>query len=127
MITNRYSMGVLVFAICLCCSCKERKHQNLVLSKYEFNFGIVKHGDICSDCVTLYNTGNMDLHIKRVNGDCRCTTLAIDRRTIVPGDSTKLHFSLDTKEKEGDIENFIIIEANTDSVVHYVRLLATIK
>ena len=49
------------------------------------------------------------------------------RRIIVPGDSTVLHFSLDTKEKIGKIENYIIIEANTDSVVHYVRLLATVE
>lgn len=121
-------IGIIVFFMCIVySSCTKNKQKSLVLSKYECNFGKVRHGVLCADFVKLYNKGKKDIRVSRVGGDCGCTTVLIDKRIIVPGDSTVLHFSLDTKEKIGKIENYIIIEANTDSVVHYVRLLATVE
>ena len=93
----------------------------------EFEYGKVRKGTICTGSVVLYNKSKKDIHIQRVNGDCGCTYVVIDKRKITPGDSTILHFSLDTKNKKDEIENFIIIEANTDTIVHYVRLLATVE
>ena len=36
-------------------SCTKNKQKSLVLSKYECNFGKVRHGVLCADFVKLYN------------------------------------------------------------------------
>ena len=118
---------VVAFFCIVSSSCENDTRHSLVLSKYEFEYGKVRKGTICTGSVVLYNKSKKDIHIQRVNGDCGCTYVVIDKRKITPGDSTILHFSLDTKNKKDEIENFIIIEANTDTIVHYVRLLATVE
>ncbi len=122
-----HSIAMCAVLALLVVSCENETRHNLVLSRYQYNFGTVKQGDLCTGQVKVYNKGTADIHISQVKGDCGCTTVYIDRHTIVCNDSTTLHFTLDTKNKQGDIENFIIIEANTDSVVHYVQVLATVE
>lgn len=126
-LTMRCQYFYLVVISFMVVACTDDARHNLVLSQYQYDFGSVKQGDLCTGHVKVYNKGIKDIHISQVKGDCGCTTVYIDRHTIVCNDSTTLHFTLDTKNKQGDIENFIIIEANTDSVVHYVQVLATVE
>lgn len=116
-----------IFCICIAISCSHTESQNLVLSKYQYDFGKVKQGELCNGQVKLYNLGQKVVHISKVVGDCSCTTAFIVNRTIAKGDSTILHFTLNTKNKKGEIENFVIVEANTDSILHYVKLTANVE
>ena len=120
------SIMCTILAVCAM-ACTNKADHSLVLSQYEYNFGKVKQGTLCTGNVKVYNWGNKDIRIRQVKGDCGCTTVYIDKHTIASNDSTSLHFTLDTKNKKGDIENFIIIEANTDSIIHYVQVHAKVE
>ena len=117
----------ITLCLCIAISCGHKERHSLVLSQYQYEFGKVKQGDLCSGQVKIYNREVYNINISKVTGDCGCTAVYIDNRTIASGDSTNLHFTLDKKKKKGRIENFVIIEANTDSVVHYIKLTADVE
>jgi len=119
---------IIIAITCLCLiSCKYKKTPRLILSKYIYNFGIVEEGTVCSGFVKVYNKGNDYLHIRNFSSDCGCTKVFINKNSIAEGDSAILQFSIDTSHKLGDVEYNAVIEANTDSILHFVRLLIHVK
>ena len=107
-------------------ACHDDKPPRVLLSRYAFDFGEVAEGVIILDSFKVYNKGGGELYIRRVVGDCNCTTAAINKHVLPKGDSTTIHFKLDTKGKIGDVEQCVIIEANTDSTIHYIMLRANV-
>ncbi len=112
--------------ICIFSGCGQHQEPHLVLSSYQYDFGKVKRGKVCTGEIYVYNRGNAILKINRFHADCSCTQVSINKRHIAAGDSAILKFSLDTRNKTGEANNIIIIEANTDSLVHYAEIQATV-
>lgn len=115
---------ILLFA---CFSCKQRQKPELSLSRYIVDLGYVDRDSIYEDSVYIYNRGRKEMHISSVMPDCECITPTSFKQVVPAGDSCLLNFTLNTKNKEGAIENLIIIEANTDSAIHFVQIHANIK
>ena len=107
-------------------SCTFTKKPNMILSNYQIKFGEVKEGSQCSADIKLYNRGSDILNIRTITTDCSCTNALIDNKNIAPNDSTTIHLLLNTKGKNGDNENFVIIQANTDTVIHYISVLSNV-
>ena len=107
-------------------ACNNDVAPRLLVSKYKYDFGAVKEGTVCTGEVTVYNKGKEDLLVRNVAADCGCTKVFIDKTKIEGGDSTTLHFSIDTSHKLGEVEYNAIIEANTDSAIHFVQLFADV-
>lgn len=122
-----FYISIILSLLTLTIGCQPKKSPRLVFSKYEIDFGKVGEGTNCSTSVTIYNKGNAKLNLLNVGTDCPCTKVQVANRTIDAGDSTILHITLETKGKVGDTENFVIIQANTDSTIHYIPIIAHIK
>lgn len=122
-------MKKCVFLVCLISlliSCTTANAPQLVLSRYELDFGKVTEGTSCSGTVSVYNKGNEPLHLLNIATDCPCTKVLVDNKNIVGEDSTSLHVTLDTNGKLGPIENYVVIQANTDTTIHYITVSAEI-
>lgn len=60
----------------------------------------------------LYNRGNSDLIIHAVKPSCGCAVIKNEKDTIVPGDSTYLETTLNTKGLKGDFNRSITVITN---------------
>lgn len=108
-------------------SCKPDSRPKLKLSTYTYDFGHIENNKLYTGYIYVYNKGRENLHINNIKGDCGCTNVTISKYNINYKDSAKIKFTLDTSKRYGEITNFIIIEANTDSALHYVQLFATVE
>lgn len=123
----KYKLYIFFFVALLTAtstSCSSLNTPNLILSNYHVNFGKVKEGTTCSTDIKLYNTGESTLNIRSITTDCSCTRAIINNKNIDPNDSTIIHISLNTKGKKNYNENFVIIQANTDTIIHYVSIIS---
>lgn len=120
----KFLFPIILFSLFV--SCTYTRKPNMVLSKYQLKFGNVKEGAQYSAEIKLYNRGNDILNIRTLTTDCSCTKALIDNKIIAPNDSTIIHISLNTTGKKGDNENFVIIQANTDTVIHYISVLSNV-
>lgn len=107
-------------------SCDGSIKSDLILSDYCVNLGDVKEGITISGKVKLFNKGRTDLLIKRIDTDCGCTLATIDKMKIESNDSACIYYSINTTNKLGNIENFVFIESNTDSILHFIQLKANV-
>lgn len=123
---TKYLIGLCLLFCLFVMACNNDVAPRLLLSKYKYDFGAVKEGTVCTGEVTVYNRGKEDLLVRNVAADCGCTKVFIDKTKIECGDSTTLHFSIDTSHKLGEVEYNAIIEANTDSAIHFVQLFADV-
>ena len=122
----RIIVCVTLFAYSLYC-CDYSASPRLVLSTYHYDLGRVKHGDVYSGNIYVYNRGKDVLKIERFSSDCSCTQLSINKKHILVNDSAVLKFTFDAKNKIGETASIIILEANTDSIVHYAEIHATVE
>lgn len=118
-----HSLILLLLAILLL-SCSNQTTPKLVLSDYSINLGNIREGTRCKGEIKIWNDGEHELHISKISTDCSCTDATIDKPSINKGDTSLIYYTLDTTHKYGDIENYIFIEANTDSAFHFVQLKA---
>lgn len=108
-------------------SCKNEVRQNLTFSQYQFNFGKVKEGGCYLGEIMVYNRGLNDLYIRTAKADCKCIRVFLEKEIIAPRDSSILRFTFDSRNKYGVSENLIILEANTDSIVHCFKVLSDVE
>lgn len=108
------------------CSCTTVNAPQLILSRYELDFGKVMEGTPCIGTVSIYNRGNELLHLQNIATDCPCTKVLVDNRNIAENDSTSLHITLETNGKLGLTENYVVIQANTDTTIHYITVRSEI-
>lgn len=99
----------------------------VVFSKYVIDFGKINEGITCDTSVMLYNTGDKQLKIFSATTDCGCTKVYMNQKSLNAGDSAALHISLNTKNKSGNTENFVVIQANTDTTLHYIKVISDVK
>ena len=106
-------------------SCKE-KGPNLILSKYDYDCGIVPEGITCNGNITIYNRGDKPIFINDIYPDCNCIKVDIDKKEIARNDSASIQFTLNTDGKEGEIDHIVTLEANTDSIIHFFTIRASV-
>ena len=105
-------------------SCINQTTPDLVLSDYSIQIDSVREGSVCRGEIKVWNKGEQELHISNISTDCSCTDATIDKTSICKGDTSRIYYSLNTSHKYGDIENYIFIEANTDSAFHFIQIKA---
>lgn len=117
----------LVAVLCFAFGCRQAKRPQLLLSTYNYDFGVIDSAVQYAGSVTLLNCGNADLLIEKINTGCGCTSVECSENTIAPGETGVLRFTFDTKNKTGEQNQFISIIANTDSLVHILKLTAFVE
>lgn len=115
---------ILVFLFLFCSNIK--KKPNLSLSKYTIDFNVKNRDSIYHDYLIVSNVGKAELNIENIQVGCGCTNAVISKRIISPNDTALLTITYNSRGKKGFQEEFVIIEANTDSIIHLIRVKAEI-
>lgn len=123
----KWQVIIIAIVLYLTCGCRQIQRPQLLLSTYNYDFGVVDSAMVYSGSVTLLNCGSANLQIEQINTGCGCTSAQCTKNTIAPGETGVLRFTFDTKNKTGEQSQFISIIANTDSLVHILKLTAFVE
>lgn len=118
---------ILAFFLILSSCHSSKKGPELKLSTYFYDFGDIKSDSLYKGSVILRNTGHLPLHVENVSADCSCTDILLNKDEIQPGDTSLLNFTYNTFRKSGKQENYILVIANTDSLIHALQINANVK
>lgn len=82
-----------------------------------FDFGEVEYGKVLEYIFVVENKGEKNLKIKRVATSCACTTAKIEKKSLDPGEKTKLLVKYNTgamsgPHGKGKQERTIFIQSN---------------
>ena len=84
----------------------------LSASKIEYDFGIVKQGQLVPMQFELRNAGNEVLRIRKISASCGCIALSVAQRELEPGAKVSLQVTFDTSSRIGNQEKFITVFSN---------------
>ena len=87
------------------------------------DFGKVIQGERLSYSFKFKNTGRSNLIISYVESSCGCTTSSPPKEPIKPGDSGEIKVTFDSKTKNGEVSNQVLVTANT----YPINTLLTVK
>lgn len=119
-----YLKIVIVFFLLLT-ACQQKKPV-LQLSAYCYDFKELQKNNHYNGCVIIKNTGNDTLKIFQTDTGCGCTKASVTKNLLQPHDSCILNFTYNTENKQGAQEEYVGIYANTDSLVHLLKIKAFI-
>jgi len=78
-----------------------------------YDFGKSTHGDVLTHNFNLTNTGKDTLIIDKIETECGCTTAKINKKILLPGESTTITLSIDTGVlKKGITAKKVVIYSN---------------
>lgn len=78
----------------------------------DHDFGKLDSRQIVKHTFVLTNSGDEDLHIKEVKPACGCTTAALDKKVLAPGDSVDIKAQLSIKGAKGRVHKEISVESD---------------
>jgi hypothetical protein len=100
-----------LFLLLLGSSCKEGEPK-IFYDSNVINLGIIELGKVFSGKIVIKNIGDGILKINEINPDCSCTITNIEKKHILPKDSTYIRF--DIKPSVGGIfQQNIIVDNNS--------------
>lgn len=119
---------IILVLVAILSSChSSNKKPELELSTYIYDFGDIENDSLYKGSLILKNAGRLLLHVEDISADCSCTNILLNKNEIQPGDTSLLNFTYNTFGKSGKQENYIIITANTDSLIHALQINAHVK
>lgn len=77
-----------------------------------YDFGEIPSGESVQATFTLRNGGDETLHIAYVRTSCGCTTTALEKRDLAPGEETPLVATLSLKNRSGPQNKRLTIGSN---------------
>ncbi len=89
-----------------------------------YDFGSVAEGTVVSHTFILSNLGDDTLTITGTRATCGCTTTALSKSSLAPGESVSLEARVDTSHFSGRIMKQVYIDSNdptTPSAVVYIQ------
>jgi len=84
------------------------------IDPYSWNFGQVKEGEVLKHNFILKNESKKTLTIKDVNTSCGCTASKVEKKIILPGESTAIEVRFNTKGYSGLTQQYVYV--HTDSL-----------
>ncbi len=117
MVNSKFILLISIFYLLLGCNSLNQPvitPQGEITNPYAWDFGRVKEGMILKHDFILKNESKNVLNIKDVNTSCGCTVSSIDKKILLPGESTFIEVKFNTKGYSGPTQQFIYV--NTDSL-----------
>ncbi len=96
-------------------------------SKLNYDFGILKKGDVISNYIIFKNDGKKDLIISNVKSSCGCTVAEWPKNPIPSNQYDSLLFKLNTSSLNGKISKNITIITNSKPNTKVITINAQIK
>jgi rhodanese-related sulfurtransferase len=89
-----------------------------------YNFGTVLEGTVVTHTFVLTNSGNSALSITGVHTSCGCTTAALTKSTLAPGESVGLTVHFNTAHYQGQVQKTVYVQSNDPSTPQMTLTLA---
>ena len=81
---------------------------------YAWDFGQVKEGEVLKHDFILKNESEKTLTIKEVNTSCGCTASKVEKKVLLPGESTEIEVQFNSKGYSGLTQQYVYV--HTDSL-----------
>ena len=81
---------------------------------YSWDFAQVKEGEVLEHTFVLKNESEKTLTIKEVNTSCGCTAFKVEKKVLLPGESTEIEVQFNTKGYSGLTQQYVYV--HTDSL-----------
>ena len=78
----------------------------------QYDFGVVKEGDVVSHTFKFVNQGKETLDITDIKTSCGCTAALVSSKKIEPGKDGTIKIDLDTKNRQGRMSRTITVTSN---------------
>lgn len=88
------------------------KQPRITCEEPTFDFGSRDASETVDHTFVLKNTGTADLEIKSVQPACGCTTAELEKKTIPPGESSRISAKLSLAGRGGSVQRPILVESN---------------
>jgi len=88
-------------------------------TEQEHNFGDIVEGTIVTHEFTIANEGDAELHLIKVSSSCGCTAAKPEKEKLLPGDSTKIKVTFNSKSRNGKQKKYIYVFSNDKSNTRY--------
>ncbi len=105
-IISLFLSGLFIFQF----ACAEKE----VIDPNLWDFGKAKQGEVLKHDFLFKNETKSVLNISSVNTSCGCTASQSDKKSLKPGESTKINVSFNSHGYLGEVKQFIYV--NTDNV-----------
>lgn len=73
------------------------------------DFGIAREGSVLKHSFVVLNDSDLTLNVKSINSSCGCTVSEMKKKTLLPGESSSLEVSFNTKGYSGDVRQFVYL------------------
>jgi hypothetical protein len=84
----------------------------LGITETEFDLREISANQKVSRTISMSNTGQEPLHIRKVSTNCNCVVTTLGKDTLQPGERTELAFTFDPKGRRGNDHKHITIFSN---------------
>jgi len=94
----------------------EQQKANMPEFQFEnivYDFGKVIQGEVLSYTFHFKNVGKKSLIISGTSASCGCTTSTPPQAPIQPGEKGEISITFDSKNKNGEVVSFVVVNANT--------------
>ncbi len=90
------------------------------LDTNNYDFGTTEQGSIVRYNLMVSNVGKDTLHLRKIKSTCGCTTGEPDKRTLLPGESTRMQVSFNTFGRTGFHSKSVTIITNDPENSHLI-------
>lgn len=125
---------LFLFLIFPATGCYPQHQQNTmaqpeVSDPYSWDFGQVREGEVLKHNFVLKNESKKILNIKDVNTSCGCTVSKVEKKTLLPDESTLIEVKFNTKGYSGFTQQFVYVHTdNLDNpVIRYIIKAVAVK
>jgi len=91
---------------------KRKPAPKLRLATNQFNFGMVKEGEIVKTKIDISNIGTAILDIRDVKSSCGCTAALLNKKQLNPGEKGSLAIEFDTSDRNGKLTRTVTLYSN---------------
>jgi hypothetical protein len=88
------------------------KDEKKVSDPYSYDFGKVKEGGVLKHNFIFKNSSKNTLNIKDVTTSCGCTVSKVEKKTLLPGETTSIEVQFNTKGYSGLTQQFIYVHTD---------------
>jgi hypothetical protein len=107
----------------------QQQQENLPEIKFDnltYDFGKVIQGEILSYTFHFRNVGKSNLIITGIDASCGCTTSIPPKAPVKPGEKSEITITFDSKHKDGNVTNYLVVTANTYPAQNTLTIFANV-
>ncbi|MDP3732813.1 MAG: DUF1573 domain-containing protein [Candidatus Omnitrophota bacterium] len=89
---------------------------------YSWNFGQVKEGEVLRHAFVLKNESEKTLTIKDVNTSCGCTTSKVEKKILLPAETTDIEVQFNSKGYSGLAQQYVYVHTDSldNSIIRFI-------